>query len=445
MILIVRGILWYGLYFFLILLPLVTAALANPQRIAQPLMVEIAVGAGFVGFSLMSMEFALISRIDAAAQPFGEDSLQLFHNLMGMVALGFVLAHPILLIVSGYPAKCWLNPFASCAHPATITAFASLFILLLLIGTSIWRKKLGIRYEIWYGIHGIFALIVIFSALVHIFIIGRYTTTLLMKIVWIAYSVIVLALIGRHKIWTPIKNWKKTWEVVENREERGDARTLILKPNGHKGFEFHPGQFAWLKFGRTPFGMGQHPISLSSIGDYQEGGQISFTIKNLGDWSGEEVPAIQPGELVWVDGPHGVFSMDREQAMGYVFIGGGVGITPLYSMLQTMVVREDTRPAYLFYGAKDLESMTFYDELLALEEQLPNMRFIPVLSGAPEDWDGETGFVNAEIMAKYLPKQFKHYKYMICGPGPLMDAMEEALPAIGVPPHYVLTERFDMI
>ena len=103
MILIVRGIIWYGLYLFLILLPLVTAILAQPARAAQPFLIELAVGAGFVGFALMSMEFALISRIDAAAQPFGEDSLQLFHNLMGITALGFILAHPILLIISGYP------------------------------------------------------------------------------------------------------------------------------------------------------------------------------------------------------------------------------------------------------------------------------------------------------------------------------------------------------
>jgi hypothetical protein len=50
-----------------------------------------------------------------AAGAFGEDSLRLFHNLMGMVALGLILAHPILLIIYGYPANCWLNPLASCA------------------------------------------------------------------------------------------------------------------------------------------------------------------------------------------------------------------------------------------------------------------------------------------------------------------------------------------
>lgn len=57
MIFVVRGIIWYGLYLFLILLPLATAAIANPARASQPLLVEIAVGAGFIGFALMSLEF----------------------------------------------------------------------------------------------------------------------------------------------------------------------------------------------------------------------------------------------------------------------------------------------------------------------------------------------------------------------------------------------------
>ncbi|MCP4359164.1 MAG: ferredoxin reductase family protein [Chloroflexi bacterium] len=444
MILIVRGIIWYGLYLFLILLPLATAVITDPAKAPQPFLVEVAVGAGFIGFALMSLEFSLISRIEAAAQPFGEDSLQLFHNIMGIVALSFVLAHPILLVVSGYPANCWLNPFAACANLATRTAFLSLFILLALIGSSIWRKKLGLKYEIWYGLHGLFALFVVFVALVHIFVIGRYTSTLMMKAVWLLYAVLVLSLIGWYKLWTPLNNWRHKWEIMENRLERGDARTLVLKPVNHHGFSFHPGQFAWIKTGRTPFGMGQHPISLSSNGDVEPGGTVSFTIKNLGDWSGEQVPVLKPGDRVWLDGPHGVFTMDREQAMGYVFIGGGIGITPLYSMLQTMAEREDVRPVLLFYGANDSESMTFREELTAISEK-SNMTLIPVLSDSEEGWTGETGYISGEIMQKYLPKQYKRFKYLICGPAPLMDAMEEALPGLGVPPENVLTERFDMI
>ena len=99
--LMVRGILWFGLYLFLVLLPLITAVLSNPDRTAPSPLVALGVGLGFVGYALMALEFALISRIKSAAAAFGEDALQLFHNTMGMVALGFLLAHPILLVISG--------------------------------------------------------------------------------------------------------------------------------------------------------------------------------------------------------------------------------------------------------------------------------------------------------------------------------------------------------
>lgn len=440
----VRGIIYFGIYLFLVTLPISTAAISDPARAPEPMIVEIAVGAGFVGLGLMALEFALISRINAAAQPFGEDALQLFHNVMGMVALGLLLAHPILLIISGYSANCWLNPFAGCANTATRMAALALYALIALVVTSVWRKRLGIRYEAWQLMHGLLALFILPAALVHIFIVGRYTTTPIMRAVWLVYAILVIGLLLYYKILLPILRWNKTWEVVENREEQGDAHTLVLKPLGHQGFSFQPGQFAWIKAGRTPFGMGQHPISLSSMADVEPGGTISFTIKKLGDWSAEQVPALKPGDQMWVDGPHGVFSMDREQAMGYIFIGGGIGITPLYSMCQTMVEREDVRPVVLFYGANDLDNITFQEELEGLKDRM-NLQVIYVLSNPSEDWQGESGYISGDIMKRYLPKQYKRFKFLICGPEPLMDAMEIAIPELGVPPENVLTERFDMV
>jgi len=446
MILIARGIRWYGLYVFLVLLPLVTAFASGANGISQPFLVETAVGLGFIGFSLMALEFALISRIDSAAEPFGEDSLQLFHNLMGITALAFILAHPTMLFIAGYPANCWLNPFSNCSNIATQTASLAVFILLLLVSSSIWRKRLHLRYEFWYVLHGVFALLVLGLAMVHIFIIGRYTSTTVMKVAWMVYGVLVIGLIIRYKIYAPLRNWRKPWEVIENRRERGDAHTLVLRPIGHPGWPFQAGQFAWIKAGRTPLHLGQHPISLSSKGDLSPDGVLAFTIKNLGDWSGKEVPALQPGDRVWLDGPYGVFTMDRHQAMGYVFIGGGVGITPLYSMLQTMVEREDRRPVLLFYGSSDPENLTFREQLeeLAASGKI-NLTFVPVIENPQEDWQGETGFINAAVMKKYLPRQYKRFVYLICGPKPLMDAMEKALPELGVPAQNVITERFDMV
>ena len=440
----VRGIIFFGIYIFLITLPLDTALLANPNRMPKPFIVEIAVGAGFVGFSLMALEFALISRIKAAAQPFGEDSLQLFHNIMGVVALALLLVHPILLVFNGYPANCWLNPFASCANLATRTASLAVYALILLVVMSFWREKLRIPYEAWQIMHGLLALFILISSLFHIFILGRYTSTDLMKTMWLIYAILVIGFISWYKILRPALHWKERWKVVENRVEQGEAHTLVLKPEGHDGFSFEPGQYAWIKKGSTPFGVGQHPISFSSSGDVPQGGEISFTIKKLGDWSGEQVPKIKPGEYMWVDGPHGVLSSDREQGMGYVLVAGGIGITPLYSMCQTMAEREDVRPVVLFYGGSDWESLTFRQELEELTGEM-DLKVIYVLTDPPQGWDGETGFINSKLLMRYLPKQYKRFVYFICGPKPLMDAMELALPEMGVPAEKVFSERFGMV
>lgn len=440
----VRGIIFFGIYIFLVTLPLETALITSPDRVPGTLVINIAVGAGFIGYSLMALEFALISRIEAAALPFGQDALQLFHNWMGILALFLLLLHPILLIFAGYPASCWLNPLAACGNSATVTASLSLYALIILILTSLFRQQLRLPYEVWQVMHGLLAIFILVASLMHIFILGRFTSTDLMKGMWLFYAVIVFSLILWYKILKPILNWDKRWEVVENRAERGQSRTLVLKPVDHDGFSFQPGQYAWIKKGRTPFGVGQHPISFSSSGDVPKEGQISFTIKELGDWSSEVVPAIQPGEKIWVDGPHGVLSSDREQGMGYVLIAGGIGITPLYSMCQTMVDRGDVRPVLLFYGANDLESLTFRDELDDLTNKM-SLQVIYVLTDPPEGWSGETGYIDGEILQRYLPDQYRRFVYFICGPQPLMDAMEEALPGLGVPPENVLSERFGMV
>ena len=440
----VRGIIFFGLYFVLITLPLDIALLANTTRVPKPFIVEVAVGAGFIGFSLMAMEFALISRIEAASQPFGEDSLQLFHNIMGVVALGLLLFHPIILVLNGYPANCWLNPFASCGNLATTTASLSLYALLLLVVSSLWQKRLRIPYEAWQVMHGLLALFILIASLFHIFILGRYTSTGLMKAMWLMYAVIVVGLILYYKIVTPLLRWNKRWQVAENRLERGDSHTLVLEPDGHDGFTFEPGQFAWIKKGSTPFGIGQHPISFSSSGDVPPGGSIAFTIKKLGDWSSELVPKIRVGDYMWIDGPHGVLSSDREQGMGYILIAGGIGITPLYSMCQTLAERGDARPVILFYGGEDWESLTFREEIEQLKNDL-DLTIVFVLANPAEGWEGEDGFIDKEIIERYLPEQYQRYVYFVCGPKPLMDSMEVALPALGVPAEKVFSERFGMV
>jgi ferredoxin-NADP reductase len=101
---------------------------------------------------------------------------------------------------------------------------------------------------------------------------------------------------------------------------------------------------------------------------------------------------VKPGTRVWLDGPYGVFSVDREQGPGYVLIGGGIGITPLRSMCDTLAAREDVRPVVLFYGCRDYEGLTFREELDTLPAKM-NLQVVYVLEQPSASWGGEKGVI----------------------------------------------------
>ena len=441
---VVRGAVWFGLYIFLILFPLMVGAVFREPGGSPSILIDLAAALGYIGLALMAFELALVSRVNGAASAFGLDALLQFHREIGIVAFLLVLAHPVVLLLSGLYPLVFVLPLPSVPWPIWMGTLA-LGAVALLILLSVWRKRLKIRYEVWQVTHGLLAILLLLLASVHILSVGRYAHLPAVRLVWFLYLLVFIGLLARYRILKPLQLWGKPWEVVENKAELGNAHTLRLRPVDHGGFTFEPGQFGWITMGRTPFHLEQHPISLSSNGDIPSGdGEIAFTIKSLGDWSGKVVPAVKPGAHVFVDGPYGVFSMDREQGPGYVLIGGGVGITPLHAMLLAMAEREDVRPVIVFYGANTVDDLTFRDELEGLVQQM-TLKVVIVLSKPPEDWTGETGYITGDVLRRHLPKQYKRFQYFICGPTPLMDAVEKALPELGVPADKIHTERFDMV
>jgi predicted ferric reductase len=231
----------------------------------------------------------------------------------------------------------------------------------------------------------------------------------------------------------------RPWSVARVTAERGDTTTVALTPPAGTEFSFQPGQFAWFAIGRSPFSLTQHPFSFSSSAERAE---VEVAIKALGDFT-STVKDLEPGTTVYVDGPHGAFSIDQDEGPGFGLIAGGVGIAGLISTLRTMADRHDVRPVLLFYGNRDWDDAAFRDELERLKERL-NLTLVHVLEDPPEDWDGERGYVTADVLARHLPAGYRRFQYFICGPDPMMDAAEAALVELGVPAERVHTERFDM-
>lgn len=433
-----RGILWFGLYLALVLLPLGVALLSDPVEHPRPLLLELGVAIGFIAFTVMTFEFALVGRLRAAAEPFGVDALMQFHRQMGIAAFVFVLAH-VVALSSFHFAPTLLNPFGG--SPAARSGAIALWALVVLVVTSVWRTRARLRYEVWQWIHALTAVSIVIASLAHLLAVNRYLSAPVLRAVLIVYVVLFLALLVRYRILRPLQLWRRPWEVLENRSEGGDTRTLRVRPVGHDGLTFEPGQFVWLSTARHPFAIEQHPISIASSAEQR--GTLELSIKALGDWSRDIVPNVTPGSRVWIDGCYGAFTPDRVAAQGFMLIAGGVGITPMRSILLTMRDREDVRPVTLLYGANSPERMIFADELRALE-QMMSLRCVFVFESPPPQWQGERGLITGELLLRHLPEQALRYQYFACGPEPMMNAVELCLLELGVPASRISTERFNM-
>ena len=210
-----------------------------------------------------------------------------------------------------------------------------------------------------------------------------------------------------------------------------------------RGVAFEAGQFAWLKFGGSPFVFEEHPFTIASTAT--EPWRKEFTIKALGDFT-ELMSAMRPGRRVYLDGPHGRFTLAHAGGgAGFVFIAGGVGVTPMLSMLRTMSASSDPRPALLVVGGRTVDELLYRGELAELTSRM-TLTVVEVLADPPPGWTGETGFVSAELLDRLVPspRQRRRRHWFVCGSPPMVTAVLRGLDALGVPRSVVHTELFDM-
>lgn len=434
-----QGALWLGLYVLLSVFPLgLVLATAPAELPGRSFWTELSVGLGFVGLAMMTLQFALTARFKTLKSPYGSDVVYAFHRVVSLVAVGFVLLHPLILFVERWEAM-KSRPFT---HPWPFwLGTASVVCLLGLVVVSLWRRPLGIHYDGWRRWHALLASGAVGLGVLHGLWVGHYLSTPANKWLWLGYTLAFVGLIVYVRLVKPLRQLVRPYTVTAVLPQRGDAWTLQLKPEGHGGFGFSPGQFAWITVNDSPFSDREHPFSFS--GSSEKAPELEFTIKNLGDFTAR-VKDIPVGQRVYVDGPFGALSADRHpDAGGFVFIAGGIGITPMVSHLRSMADRGENRPLVLLYGSRDEESITFREELGSLERRLPNLKVVHVLTKPSPAWTGERGFIDREKLERFSPAGVR-VEYFICGPDPMMDAVERALRDMGVPAGDYHSERFNL-
>jgi predicted ferric reductase len=431
------GVLWVVAYVLVVSSPLLFMAV-RPVPPARPFLLEASVALGFVAILMMAIQFVLIGRFQSMSTPFGIDILLRYHRHIAAIALAFVVLHSLMLVVHDPALVAWYDPIGG--SWASRTGAWALYAFILLTLLSIFRQQLRLGYEAWRMSHTFLGIAALGFALVHVFLAGRYVTAAWKAWLIVAICVAMVGAYGYIRLVRPALMRRAPYKVVEVRPERGNVWSLALQADGHPGMRFLPGQYGYLKLG-SPYSLDEHPFSFSSSSESR--GRLEFAIKELGDFT-NRIGQVPPGTTAFVDGPHGSFSTDLTPAPGYVFIAGGIGIAPFISLLRTLADRGDPRPVLLLYGEKRWDDVAFREELDALRERL-DLDVVFVLEQPHEGWEGETGFVTEAVLRRQLPREGFERHVFICGPNPMIDAVERALVACGVPERNVTAERFDLV
>src|SRR5215469_4316004 len=431
-----RRAVWITVYLLFVLAP-VLALLMGDLPPARDFWTEFSSAIAYVGLAIMGLQFGLTARFRYVTEPWGEDVIYHFHRQISLIAVGLVIAHPVILFIVRPELIALLNSFT--APWRARFAALSTYSLIAIVATSLWRVKLRIRYETWHALHIVLAVVAVAAGLAHMVGWGFYLENPAKRVLWIALTLLWIALLLYVRAVKPLFLLRRPYRIAEVRKERGESWTLVMRPEGHAGLRFSPGQFGWLTVYGTPFKWTGHPFSFSSSAT-KASGQVEMTIRKLGDFT-RGIDTVPIGQRDFIDGPYGAFTIHRDQADMLVLVAGGVGITPMMSILRTMADRGDQRPVTLLYGSRDWDSITFREELDALTSRLP-MTFVHVLSNPPQDWAGERGFIDAALFCRHLSPPYEEHEYFICGPDAMMDAIERSLGELRVPMDRYHSERY---
>jgi propane monooxygenase reductase subunit len=178
-----------------------------------------------------------------------------------------------------------------------------------------------------------------------------------------------------------------------------------------------------------------------------DGVRLSFIIKKYpnGAFSSLLDGALQPGAALRAKGPYGTCTRREGRTGPMLLIGGGSGMSPLWSILTDLARSGEQRPVRFFYGARTQVDLFMLEEIAAVGAKLADFHFIPALSAAEagDAWAGERGLVHEVVQRRLrdgaLDGAIDAYA---CGPAPMIDAVLPVLQMAAVDPERIYYDKF---
>jgi predicted ferric reductase len=361
---------------------------------------------------------------------FAFDNVANFHKLMGMVVGCLLIAH-ILLIMLGSKSTGLLSAGTSWRVDL---GKAAISLALLTVVLALTFEVFGLDYNIWRAGHKSAAGIVALG-FIHSYYIGGDLQSTGMRVFWWVLLVLFAGAWCYRNLFIPFFG-RKNYAISSVERQVHNVYTVTLGVVKESIKRHKPGQFMFLKLKRPGRKSEIHPFTISCPPTFEDG--LQATIKQSGNFT-DTIDQTKTSDTAFVEGPYGQFSFLNYPEGPILFIAGGVGVTPVMSMLRYLRDTNDSRDVVLLYGNRKKRDIIFEDELSSLPE---SCRVVHILSEADEEWEGLRGYVTKDVISEQAGEMLGKAEIFLCGPPVMMDKVIESLHELGVSDDRVHYERF---
>lgn len=429
------------LYVAIVFSPLILVALARPLT-DHSFVYTVGKNLALVGFTILSLQFVLSARLKWIERPFGLNVLFHFHKAMAVLASLLLISHPVLIAIGG---DNWSVIFGPQVMWHIWLGRIALLIVLVHVLLASFRFIIKLNYETWRFVHNLGAVLILPLGFFHSWNAGGDLQLVSVKALWavLLYAAVVSYL--WHRVMRRLLLRRNPYKVLEVQRETDGVWTISLAPpEGGGCFDFLPGQFHFVTFHRASnLPVEEHHWTISSSPTTP--GVLRSTIKESGDFTAS-IGKTKPGDMALVDGPFGRFSYTlHPDERELVFIAGGIGITPLMSMLRHLRDTRAERSVTLLYANNSEEDIVFHDELADMERSgVIQLKVVHVLSKPSDAWQGERGRLDEDKIKRLSGPEFTGRSFYVCAPPELMNLTIRTLRKADVHAARIHFERFNL-
>ncbi len=423
------GFFLIGLYVLAAIFPIIIT-LVYSKPLDAPAIIKLSLIIAMIGFSLLCLQVVLAGRFKTLDRPFGLDMVMRFHKSMAVLALVLLLMHP-LLIAAGHRNWALLGMETSWK-----VNLGKLSLLFLVVGVllAIFFSKLRIDYNLWRILHKGMVFVLCFG-FAHGLVIGRHIKgSEMVRNYWFVIFIIAAAIFIFRNVVVPFI--AREFVVTDIQKETHNTYTLTFEPKDRKPLYRNPGQFMFLKLIRPGISSELHPFTISASPLKTD--ILQATIKQSGNFT-NTIDRTKIGDTGKIEAPYGRFSYVYDNPSKIIFIAGGVGITPIMSMIRCLRDTRSDMDVTLFYCNESERDIIFRQEI----EQLPdNFKTIHILNNPDDHWYNEKGYITADIVSKYAGEILNEADIYLCGPIPMISAVMDILDQMKVDKKKIHSEQF---